>query len=294
MMPTLLAVDLAGGVDSARVMLDALRLARPATSLGGPETLVCHSGDEHPREPDCPRTRRRSASPTGCCASRSASRTPTRSSPTSARRSRSESARGQTGAFGRSAHPSPTRRGPGSRDGPCSAPRRRTAVAGRTRSRAEPPAARSAPQISATIVSATSMPADTPAPVTMRPCGDHSLLGRRRRRIRRGRRTRASGSSPAGRRAGRPRRGRVPRCTPTWSTSCVRGRHAPSRRSDVRRGDHRPSSRAHRESSRRRARGRRRTSASDGDVARGRGRRATGSVGGAARTTSTPGTLVNT
>ena len=42
-MPTLLAVDLAGGVDSARVMLDALRLARPATSLGGPETLVCHS-----------------------------------------------------------------------------------------------------------------------------------------------------------------------------------------------------------------------------------------------------------
>ena len=43
MMPTLLAVDLAGGVDSARVMLDTLRLARPATSLGGPETLVCHS-----------------------------------------------------------------------------------------------------------------------------------------------------------------------------------------------------------------------------------------------------------
>lgn len=42
-MPTLVAVDLAGGVDSARVMLDALRLARPATSLGGPETLVCHS-----------------------------------------------------------------------------------------------------------------------------------------------------------------------------------------------------------------------------------------------------------
>jgi len=43
MMPTVLAVDLAGGVDAARVMLDALRLARPATSLGGPETLVCHS-----------------------------------------------------------------------------------------------------------------------------------------------------------------------------------------------------------------------------------------------------------
>ena len=42
MMPTLFAVDLAGGVDAARVMLEALRLARPATSLGGPETLVCH------------------------------------------------------------------------------------------------------------------------------------------------------------------------------------------------------------------------------------------------------------
>ena len=42
MMPALLAVDLAGGIDSARMMLDALRLARPATSLGGPETLVCH------------------------------------------------------------------------------------------------------------------------------------------------------------------------------------------------------------------------------------------------------------
>lgn len=42
-MPGLLAIDLAGGVDAARLMLDALRLARPATSLGGPETLVCHS-----------------------------------------------------------------------------------------------------------------------------------------------------------------------------------------------------------------------------------------------------------
>lgn len=41
-MPTLMAIDLAGGLDSARVMLDDLRLARPATSLGGPETLVCH------------------------------------------------------------------------------------------------------------------------------------------------------------------------------------------------------------------------------------------------------------
>ncbi|MDQ3469051.1 MAG: aminotransferase class I/II-fold pyridoxal phosphate-dependent enzyme [Actinomycetota bacterium] len=42
-LPTVLAVDLAGGVAAARTMLDALRLARPATSLGGPETLVCHS-----------------------------------------------------------------------------------------------------------------------------------------------------------------------------------------------------------------------------------------------------------
>ncbi len=42
-LPTVLAVDLAGGVDAARTMLDALRLARSATSLGGPETLVCHS-----------------------------------------------------------------------------------------------------------------------------------------------------------------------------------------------------------------------------------------------------------
>ncbi len=42
-MPGLVAVDLAGGVDAARVMLDGLRVARPATSLGGPETLVCHS-----------------------------------------------------------------------------------------------------------------------------------------------------------------------------------------------------------------------------------------------------------
>ncbi len=41
-LPTVLAVDLAGGVDAARTMLDALRVARPATSLGGPETLVCH------------------------------------------------------------------------------------------------------------------------------------------------------------------------------------------------------------------------------------------------------------
>ena len=36
-------IDLAGGIDAARTMLDGLRLARSATSLGGPETLVCHS-----------------------------------------------------------------------------------------------------------------------------------------------------------------------------------------------------------------------------------------------------------
>jgi cystathionine beta-lyase/cystathionine gamma-synthase len=41
--PTVLAVDLVGGVDAARTMLDSMRIARPATSLGGPETLVCHS-----------------------------------------------------------------------------------------------------------------------------------------------------------------------------------------------------------------------------------------------------------
>lgn len=41
--PTVLAVDLSGGLDGARTMIDGVRLARPATSLGGPETLVCHS-----------------------------------------------------------------------------------------------------------------------------------------------------------------------------------------------------------------------------------------------------------
>lgn len=40
--PTVLAIDLAGGLDAARVTLDGLRVARSATSLGGPETLVCH------------------------------------------------------------------------------------------------------------------------------------------------------------------------------------------------------------------------------------------------------------
>jgi cystathionine beta-lyase/cystathionine gamma-synthase len=43
-MPTVLAIELTGGIDAARATLDALRLARSATSLGGPETLVCHPG----------------------------------------------------------------------------------------------------------------------------------------------------------------------------------------------------------------------------------------------------------
>jgi cystathionine beta-lyase/cystathionine gamma-synthase len=43
-LPTVFAIDLAGGIDAARTMIDALRVARSATSLGGPETLVCHPG----------------------------------------------------------------------------------------------------------------------------------------------------------------------------------------------------------------------------------------------------------
>lgn len=39
---SVLAVELAGGSAACRRFVDALRLARPATSLGGPETLVCH------------------------------------------------------------------------------------------------------------------------------------------------------------------------------------------------------------------------------------------------------------
>ncbi len=37
-----LAIDLAGGRSAAEHFLDSLRIARIATSLGGPETLVCH------------------------------------------------------------------------------------------------------------------------------------------------------------------------------------------------------------------------------------------------------------
>lgn len=39
---TLLAVEIDGGVDACRRVLQSLRLARVATSFGGPETLVCH------------------------------------------------------------------------------------------------------------------------------------------------------------------------------------------------------------------------------------------------------------
>jgi cystathionine beta-lyase/cystathionine gamma-synthase len=39
---TVLAFDLAGGQDAVRRLFDTMRLARCATSLGGPETLVCH------------------------------------------------------------------------------------------------------------------------------------------------------------------------------------------------------------------------------------------------------------
>jgi cystathionine beta-lyase/cystathionine gamma-synthase len=39
---TVFAIELAGGRDAASHMLGAIRLARVATSLGGPETLVCH------------------------------------------------------------------------------------------------------------------------------------------------------------------------------------------------------------------------------------------------------------
>ena len=50
-MPGLVAVDLAGGVDAARVTLDGLRVARPATSLGGPGDAGVPLRHQHPREP---------------------------------------------------------------------------------------------------------------------------------------------------------------------------------------------------------------------------------------------------
>jgi cystathionine beta-lyase/cystathionine gamma-synthase len=39
---SVLSFDLRGGITQARALIDALTLARPATSFGGPETLVCH------------------------------------------------------------------------------------------------------------------------------------------------------------------------------------------------------------------------------------------------------------
>jgi cystathionine beta-lyase/cystathionine gamma-synthase len=39
---TMLALDLAGGLPAARSLLERVQLLRVATSLGGPETLVCH------------------------------------------------------------------------------------------------------------------------------------------------------------------------------------------------------------------------------------------------------------
>jgi cystathionine beta-lyase/cystathionine gamma-synthase len=39
---TVLAVDLAGGIEAAEHLLSSVKLVRVATSLGGPETLVCH------------------------------------------------------------------------------------------------------------------------------------------------------------------------------------------------------------------------------------------------------------
>jgi cystathionine beta-lyase/cystathionine gamma-synthase len=39
---SLLSFDIAGGKDAARKIVDGLTLVRPAVSLGGPETLICH------------------------------------------------------------------------------------------------------------------------------------------------------------------------------------------------------------------------------------------------------------
>ena len=39
---SLLSFDIAGGKDSARKVVVGLKLVRPAVSLGGPETLICH------------------------------------------------------------------------------------------------------------------------------------------------------------------------------------------------------------------------------------------------------------
>ena len=39
---SLLSFEVAGGKDAARKIVDGLKLVRPAVSLGGPETLICH------------------------------------------------------------------------------------------------------------------------------------------------------------------------------------------------------------------------------------------------------------
>ena len=48
----LLAFDLAGGHEAGERFVEAVKLAQIATSLGGPETLVTHSGVHHPCRPD--------------------------------------------------------------------------------------------------------------------------------------------------------------------------------------------------------------------------------------------------
>ena len=39
---TVLAFDVKGGTDAVNTLLEKVQLLRVATSLGGPETLVCH------------------------------------------------------------------------------------------------------------------------------------------------------------------------------------------------------------------------------------------------------------
>jgi cystathionine beta-lyase/cystathionine gamma-synthase len=40
---SLMSIELAGGTDACRRFIDSLTLARPAVTLGGPDTLVSHS-----------------------------------------------------------------------------------------------------------------------------------------------------------------------------------------------------------------------------------------------------------
>ena len=78
---TLVTVELAGGLEAARRFCDSTEIARIALSLGGPETLVTHPATiaANLTPPSGPRW----GSPTGSCASRSGSRTPTTWPPTS-------------------------------------------------------------------------------------------------------------------------------------------------------------------------------------------------------------------